>query len=212
MDISALRQDYKQATLDEFTLAPNPFAQFEKWIGEAIKAELPEPNAMTLSTVDAEGRPDARTVLAKQFDERGIVFFTNYESKKAEQMAQNPNVALLFPWISLERQVIVLGSVEKVSTAESLKYFVTRPVASRLGAWVSPQSKVITSRSLLESKWQEMKSRFASGEVPLPSFWGGYRVIPRSFEFWQGRSSRLHDRFRYTRQSDGSWLIERLAP
>lgn len=212
MDISALRQDYKQATLDEFTLAPNPFAQFEKWIGEAIKAELPEPNAMTLSTVDAEGRPDARTVLAKQFDERGIVFFTNYESKKAEQMAQNPNVALLFPWISLERQVIVLGSVEKVSTAESLKYFVTRPVASRLGAWVSPQSKVITSRSLLESKWQEMKSKFASGEVPLPSFWGGYRVIPRSFEFWQGRSSRLHDRFRYTRQSDGSWLIERLAP
>lgn len=212
MDLASLRQEYKQATLDESSIDPNPFAQFEKWISEAIKAEVPEPNAMTLATVDADGRPDARTVLAKQFDDRGIVFFTNYESKKAQQMAHNPNVAILFPWIPLERQVTILGTVEKVSTAESLKYFITRPIASKLGAWVSPQSKVITSRSLLESKWQEMKAKFEGGEVPLPSFWGGYRVIPRSFEFWQGRRSRLHDRFRYTRQSPISWSIERLAP
>lgn len=212
MNLSSLRQEYKQATLDESSIDPNPFAQFEKWISEAIKAEVPEPNAMTLATVDADGRPDARTVLAKQFDERGLVFFTNYESKKAHQMAHNPNVAILFPWIPLERQVTILGTVEKVSTAESLKYFITRPIASKLGAWVSPQSKVITSRSLLESKWQEMKAKFEDGEVPLPSFWGGYRVIPRSFEFWQGRRSRLHDRFRYTRQSPTSWSIERLAP
>ncbi len=212
MNLSSLRQEYKQATLDESSIDPNPFAQFEKWISEAIKAEVPEPNAMTLATVDADGRPDARTVLAKQFDDRGIVFFTNYESKKAQQMAHNPNVAILFPWIPLERQVTILGTVEKVSTAESLKYFITRPIASKLGAWVSPQSKVITSRSLLESKWQEMKAKFEDGEVPLPSFWGGYRVIPRSFEFWQGRRSRLHDRFRYTRQSPTSWSIERLAP
>lgn len=212
MNLSSLRQEYKQATLDESSIDPNPFAQFEKWISEAIKAELPEPNAMTLATVDADGRPDARTVLAKQFDDRGIVFFTNYESKKAQQMAHNPNVAILFPWIPLERQVTILGTVEKVSAAESLKYFITRPIASKLGAWVSPQSKVITSRSLLESKWQEMKAKFEDGEVPLPSFWGGYRVIPRSFEFWQGRRSRLHDRFRYTLKSDGTWSVERLAP
>lgn len=212
MNLADLRQEYRQATLDESTIDANPFVQFEKWMSEAMKAELLEPNAMTLATVDEQGCPDARTVLAKQFDERGLVFFTNYESKKARQMAQNSNVALLFPWIPLERQVTILGTIEKVSTAESLKYFITRPIASKLGAWVSPQSKVITSRSLLESKWQEMKAKFEDGEIPLPSFWGGYRVIPRSFEFWQGRRSRLHDRFRYTRQPDQTWQAERLAP
>jgi pyridoxamine 5'-phosphate oxidase len=167
---------------------------------------------MSLATVGADQRPVVRTVLLKSYDERGFVFFTNFESRKARQIAENANVSVLFPWLALERQVIVCGTAEKIGTAESLAYFLTRPRGSQLGAWVSAQSSVITTRSLLEQKWEEMKRKFGEGEVPLPSFWGGYRIVPREVEFWQGRPSRLHDRFLYTRQADGSWNIERLAP
>jgi pyridoxamine 5'-phosphate oxidase len=177
-----------------------------------MEAKVIEPNAMSLATSGADQRPLLRTVLLKSYDERGFVFFTNFESRKARQMAENPNVALLFPWLALERQVIIRGAAEKISTAESLAYFVTRPRGSQLGAWVSAQSSVITTRSLLEQKWEEMKRKFSEGQVPLPSFWGGYRVVPRDLEFWQGRPSRLHDRFLYTRQGDSSWGIDRLAP
>jgi pyridoxamine 5'-phosphate oxidase len=177
-----------------------------------MDARIVEPNAMCLATAGADARPLARTVLLKSYDERGFVFYTNLESRKARQMAENANVSLLFPWLALERQVIVCGPVEKVSTAETLAYFITRPRGSQLGAWVSAQSSVITTRSLLEEKWEEMKRKFGEGQVPLPSFWGGYRVAPREIEFWQGRPSRLHDRFLYTRQPDASWKIDRLAP
>lgn len=167
---------------------------------------------MALATASLSGRPTVRNVLLKGLDERGLVFFTNYESTKAQEIAENPQVALLFSWLPLERQVEVLGRAEKISHAESLRYFVSRPIGSRLGAWVSQQSRIITSRSLLEMKWQEMRKKFADGNVPLPSFWGGYRVQPQLFEFWQGRPNRLHDRFQYGRQDDDTWLIERLAP
>ncbi|MDX2111567.1 MAG: pyridoxamine 5'-phosphate oxidase [Verrucomicrobiota bacterium] len=213
IDIAGLRREYTQAALDETTLAPNPFDQFQLWFEQACKGGLLEPNAMIVSTVDAEGRPDSRTVLMKKLDAKGLLFFTNFESNKAEQIAANHNVSLLFPWYGLERQVIINGTAEKASMAEALAYFATRPLGSRLGAWASPQSKVITSRSLLEGKLDEMKRKFANGEVPLPSFWGGFRVTPRTFEFWQGRSSRLHDRFRYHRvASTDAWIPERLAP
>jgi pyridoxamine 5'-phosphate oxidase len=208
----ATRSEYTRAELDRGGLRPNPFEQFALWFQEAIDAKITEPNAMSLATAGADQRPLARTVLLKSYDERGFVFYTNFESRKGRQMAENPHVSLLFPWLALERQVIVCGPVEKVSPAETLAYFVTRPRCSQLGAWVSEQSSVITTRSLLEQKWEEMKRKFGDGEVPLPSFWGGFRVIPRNIEFWQGRPSRLHDRFLYTRQSDDSWKIDRLAP
>lgn len=166
---------------------------------------------MVVATSDGM-RPSTRTVLLKAYDERGLVFFTNYESRKARDIALNNHVSLLFPWYALERQVGILGTAERISPAEALAYFASRPHGSRLGAWVSQQSSVITSRRLLEMKWDEMKRKFARGEVPLPSFWGGFRVVPSEFEFWQGRENRLHDRFRYTKQKDHSWQIERLAP
>lgn len=165
---------------------------------------------MVVATTDGV-RPSTRTVLMKAYDERGLVFFTNYESRKARDIALNNHVSLLFTWYALERQVGILGTAERISPAEALAYFASRPHGSRLGAWVSQQSSVITSRRLLEMKWDEMKRKFSQGQVPLPSFWGGFRVVPSEFEFWQGRENRLHDRFRYTR-SDGSWTIERLAP
>jgi pyridoxamine 5'-phosphate oxidase len=206
------RSEYARGELRRATLKPGPFEQFALWFQQAVDAKIAEPNAMCLATTGADQRPLSRTVLLKSYDERGFVFFTNHESRKARQMAENPNVSLLFPWLALERQVIICGSVEKVSTAETLAYFITRPRGSQLGAWVSAQSSIITTRSLLEQKWEEMKRKFGEGEVPLPSFWGGYRVVPREIEFWQGRPSRLHDRFLYTRQPDGSWKIARLAP
>ena len=206
------RSEYTRAALDRASLKPSPFDQFALWFQEAMDAGLAEPNAMSLATAGADQRPLARTVLLKSYDERGFVFYTNFESRKARQMADNPNVSLLFPWLALERQVIVCGAAEKVSTAETLAYFITRPRGSQLGAWVSAQSSVITTRSLLEQKWEEMKRKFGEGQVPLPSFWGGYRVVPREIEFWQGRPNRLHDRFLYTRQPGGSWNIARLAP
>lgn len=210
--LADLRREYSQAGLDLDSSAADPFDQFGAWLDQAVAAGLLEPNAMVLSTVDAEGRPDTRTVLLKGFDRRGPVFFTNYESTKAEQIERQPEVALLLPWYGLERQAKILGRAERISTAESFKYFVSRPLGSRLGAWASPQSKVITSRSLLEMKLEEMKQKFRDGEVPLPSFWGGYRIVPRHWEFWQGRPNRLHDRLTYTPGADGAWVRSRLAP
>ena len=209
MDISAFRNEYLKDTLHRKDLSPNPMDQFEKWFKQTVDAGVPEPNAISLATTDAQGRPSLRTVLVKYFDDRGFVFFTNYESRKAHEMAENDQVSIMFPWVTLERQVIVCGKVTKVTKAESLKYFLTRPKNSQLGAWVSHQSSVVSSRKLLEMKLAELKRKFSAGEVPLPSFWGGYRVEPRTIEFWQGR---VHDRFQYTRQEDNSWIIERLAP
>lgn len=212
MDLTHIRRDYADRGLDRDDLVDDPFQQFERWYQQACDNEILEPNAMSLATATAEGRPSLRTVLLKFFDPRGFVFFTNLESRKARELKENPQASLLFPWIALERQVIIGGSVEAVSAAESLTYFLKRPFGSQTAAWASPQSQVLTSRQLLEMKWEEVKRKFREGEVPLPSFWGGFRLVPREVEFWQGRTSRLHDRFRYTRQAEGSWLIERLAP
>ncbi len=211
-DLGGLRRNYRPAGLTRESLAADPIAQFRGWFDEALACPaICEPNAMTLATAGADGWVTARTVLLKAFDERGFVFFTNYASTKARQMAENARAALLFPWLALERQVAIAGAVEKVSTAESLAYFASRPFASRVGAWVSRQSSVITSRKLLEMKFEEIRRKFAAGEVPLPDFWGGYRVVPETIEFWQGAADRLHDRFLYSREKDG-WRIERLAP
>lgn len=225
-DLAALRRDYRQAGLRRADLHPDPVEQFRRWFEQARAAELLEPNAMVLSTSDGE-RPSSRTVLLKAYDQRGFVFFTNYGSRKARQIGQQSMVSLLFPWYALERQVAIEGRAVKISTAESLAYFSSRPWGSRIGAWVSQQSAVISSRQILELQWQHMKERFARGEIPLPPSWGGYRVVPDSIEFWQGRENRLHDRFLYSRSavsvaedSDGSdrpdgsggWRIERLAP
>ena len=212
MDISSLRQEYLKGGLRRENLDADPLGQFQQWFQQAISAGLLEPNALTLATVDEAGRPSQRTVLLKYFDASGFVFFTNLESRKARHMAANPEVSLLFPWLSLERQIIINGRAEKVSTAESLKYFLSRPRDSQLGAWVSQQSSVISSRSLLEQKLAEIKRKFSSGEVPLPSFWGGYRIVPHEIEFWQGGAGRLHDRFLYTREADATWSIRRLSP
>lgn len=209
---SSLRKEYTRAGLQREDLQPDPFQQFEKWFQQACSAQLVEPNAMSLATVSPTGEPTIRTMLLKYFDSSGFVFFTSYESPKALDMAQNPQVALLFTWLPLERQLRVNGLAEKISTAESLKYFLTRPRGSQLGAWSSQQSHIIGSRQLLEMKFDEIRRKFQEGEIPLPAFWGGYRVVPHRFEFWQGRENRLHDRFRYTLQPDDSWEIARLAP
>jgi pyridoxamine 5'-phosphate oxidase len=207
-----LREQYMREGLELDRLDPDPYAQFETWFAQSVDSGIPEPNAMILATVDADGQPWQRTVLLKIFDTRGFVFFTNYESRKAQQIAVNPRVSLLFAWYALGRQVKVTGGAEKISAAESLKYFATRPRGSRIGAWASPQSQVISSRSLLLQKVDELKRKFAEGEVPLPNFWGGYRVVPQSFEFWQAGEYRLHDRFIYTPGEDPAWAIQRLAP
>jgi len=212
MQLAEMRRNYAARALDLADLDANPFAQFDHWMREAIETQVIEPNAMTLATADAAGRPAVRTVLLKGFDQRGFVFYSNYESAKARDLAANPKVALLFPWLALERQVSAMGIATKITAAESLKYFLSRPRESQIGAWASRQSEVISTRALLESKFAEMKARFANGEIPLPDQWGGYRVTPQSFEFWQGRPNRLHDRFKYTLQSDGSWTIARLMP
>jgi pyridoxamine 5'-phosphate oxidase len=212
MDIADLRKEYGHAGLRRQDLKEDPFKQFEFWFQQAYEANLPEPNAMSLATVDAQGAPTLRTVLLKYFDSQGFVFFTNYESRKARQIQVNPHVSLLFLWIPLERQVQIMGTAAKVPTAESLKYFATRPRGSQLGAWCSQQSTIISSRQMLEITLDEIKRKFVNREIPLPSFWGGYRVVPVSFEFWQGRPNRLHDRFLYSRQQDGPWEIQRLSP
>jgi pyridoxamine 5'-phosphate oxidase len=212
LEIASLRRDYASRGLERDDLAAEPFSQFRQWFQEAQSAELLEPNAMTCATADRTGRVTARTVLLKAFDERGFVFFTNTGSLKARQIADNPQAALLFAWLPLERQVSITGTVEKITAAETLAYFASRPFGSRLGAWVSQQSAIIPSRKLLEMKFEEMKNKFASGDVPLPDFWSGYRVVPGTVEFWQGGKDRLHDRFLYTRQPDDSWSIDRLSP
>ena len=212
MEIFELRNEYRLAELTKKTLLPDPFLQFEKWMGEAIKAELREPNAMVLSTADKNGAPSARTVLLKIYDRSGFVFFTNYHSRKSREIGENPQAALLFPWLDLERQVIIMGKAERISTAESMKYFASRPRGSQLGAWSSEQSSAISSRKLLLMQFEKMKEKFMHGEIPLPDFWGGYRVIPHRFEFWQGRENRLHDRFEFTPDVEGGWKAVRLAP
>ncbi len=211
MDLSDLRQEYANQEHDLATTAASPYEQFQHWFEQATRAELIEPNAMVLSTVDPSGHPNQRTVLLKYFDQHGFVFFTNYGSRKARQIAGNASVSLLFPWYALHRQVEITGTATKVSTAESLKYFAMRPRGSQLGAWVSQQSEVVSSRSVLESKWDELKQKFGQGEIPLPGFWGGYRVQPSRFEFWQGGAKRLHDRIEYLPNGD-QWLRQRLAP
>lgn len=212
MDLSALRLEYANQEHDVATTASCPFEQFQKWFEQAIKAEVIEPNAMVLSTVDENHCPSQRTVLLKYFDIHGFVFFTNYGSRKSSQIQHNHRVSVLFPWLALHRQVEISGMAEKVSTAESLKYFAMRPRGSQLGAWVSRQSEVVSSRSILESKWDELKRRFGEGEIPLPSFWGGYRIKPIRFEFWQGGASRLHDRIEYRPRDETSWQRVRLSP
>lgn len=210
--ISDLRKDYTLQDLSESEIDPNPFIQFKIWFDQALAAQLPEPNAMTIATATPDGQPSARMVLLKDFDDRGFVFFTNYNSRKGQELAANPQVALVFWWAELERQVRILGTVEKVSSEESDGYFEMRPANSRLGAWASNQSEVIKSREFLEQRLQEFQSQYANQEIPRPPHWGGLRVIPTEIEFWQGRSSRLHDRLLYTPLDDGGWKIERLSP
>ncbi|MDP0500227.1 MAG: pyridoxamine 5'-phosphate oxidase [Verrucomicrobiota bacterium JB022] len=211
-DLHDMRQEYGAYSLERQDLSDQPLPFFRQWLEQAEAAGLLEPNAMTVATVDADGQPYTRTVLLKELDERGLVFYTNLGSRKADQLAHNPRVSLLFTWLPLQRQVSINGTAEVLSRGEVMKYFIKRPLGSRLGAWASPQSKVISSRSLLEGKLAELKAKFAQGEVPLPDFWGGYRVVPQSFEFWQGGAHRLHDRFLYQREDGGNWAISRLAP
>ncbi len=209
--LAALRREYGDAGLDVPDLAPDPIAQFRSWLADTIGAGLHEPNAMVVSTVSAEGRPSVRLVLLKGVDERGFVFYTNYESRKARELEANPAVSLLFPWHDLQRQVRVEGWATRVSTEESEAYFEARPRASRLGAWASPQSREVASRSELDDLYAGVEQRF-EGDVPLPPFWGGYRVRPETVEFWQGRKGRLHDRLVYRQLRETGWEILRLAP
>ncbi|CAA6823151.1 MAG: Pyridoxamine 5'-phosphate oxidase (EC [uncultured Sulfurovum sp.] len=211
LDLQEMRTDYKKTTLDESTVPNEPFSLFETWFNQAVESQLKDPNAMLLATSSRENIPNIRAVLLKIFDEKGFVFFTNYHSDKAKEIEENPHVALEFLWLDLERQVRIIGTCEKISTAESMSYFMKRSRGSQIGAWVSEQSTVISSRKMLQMQIEKMKEKFAKGTVPLPDFWGGYRVMPSKIEFWQGRESRLHDRILYTR-TENKWKIERLAP
>ena len=208
-DLSNLRKEYLKSGIVKDNLKSNPIEQFSLWFDQAIEANIIEPSAMSLATSD--DYIGIRTVLLKFFDDKGFVFFTNYESKKSKQLQNNPQAALLFPWLALERQVKIIGSVEKITKLESLKYFSSRPKDSQIGAWSSQQSSKISSRAILIDQFAAMKKKFANGEIPLPEFWGGYRVVPQSIEFWQGRESRLHDRLIYERKDNG-WDISRLSP
>jgi pyridoxamine 5'-phosphate oxidase len=211
MNLADIRTDYRRGKLRREDLNSDPIMQFQLWLEEASAAKIVEPTAMSLAPAGRSGRPLIRTVLLKGLDTRGFVFFTNLESRKARQISENPEVALLFPWLAMERQVIVTGQADKLSAAESFKYFITRPRNSQLAAWASKQSSTISSRKILEMSWEQLKQKWGDGKIPLPSFWGGYRVLPQTIEFWQGGRDRLHDRFEYSRL-DGSWKIERLAP
>lgn len=211
MNIADLRKSYEKAELSESASQADPLRQFAHWLEEAIQSEVPEPNAMTVATVGSDLRPSTRIVLIKDFDERGIVWYTNYQSRKGQELAGNPFAALQFHWVELERVVRIEGSVEKVSDEESDAYFHSRPLDSRIGAWASPQSQVIAGRSVLVTNAARYGAQFLL-QPPRPPHWGGYRLRPERWEFWQGRKSRLHDRLRYVKQEDGTWLRERLAP
>lgn len=210
--IADIRTEYKKQTLLESDVQANPVNQFEKWWGDALNSEIEEANAMTLATASGQGMPSARIVLLKGFSESGFVFFTNYQSHKGKELEENPNACLVFFWKELERQVRITGPVEKISAVESDEYFLSRPEASRIGAWASPQSSVIKAREVIDENSLAFVNRFAGGNIPRPPHWGGYIVKPLVFEFWQGRPSRLHDRIRYTLTENKSWMIERLAP
>jgi pyridoxamine 5'-phosphate oxidase len=208
-DLSSLRKEYLQSGIVREDLNSSPIEQFSLWFSQAMDADIIEPTAMSLATSDES--IGIRTVLLKYFDDKGFVFFTNYESKKSRQIQKNPQAAILFPWLALERQVKIIGRVEKISNLESLKYFSSRPKDSQIGAWASEQSARISSRSVLIEQFASMKKKFTKGDIPLPDFWGGFRVVPQSIEFWQGRANRLHDRFIYERQ-ESEWTISRLSP
>lgn len=210
-DLENLRREYRTRPLQRTDLATDPIVQFKQWFTEALDASVLDVNAMSIATVAADGQPSLRTVLLKHFDTSGFVFYTNLDSRKAREMAGNARVALLFYWAEVSRQVRISGTVSRVSVAESLRYFLTRPRDSQIGAWVSEQSRVVEGRQFLETKFNELKARFAAGEVPLPAFWGGFRVAAQTMEFWQARENRLHDRFLYSRNTTG-WTIDRLAP
>ncbi|MBU14157.1 MAG: pyridoxamine 5'-phosphate oxidase [Gammaproteobacteria bacterium] len=211
MDLEALRREYLKDGLEREDLADDPFDQFEKWMAQFLELGLADPTAMTVATVAPDGQPSQRIVLLKHVDQSGFVFYTNYSSRKASEIDANPKISLHFPWHVVERQIKVCGVAKKVSQAESLRYFTSRPKGSQLAAAASPQSKVISSRSLLLNEFERLKQKFREGEIPLPDFWGGYRVVPSEIEFWQGGQNRLHDRFRYSRSGD-AWEIDRLAP
>lgn len=210
--MQALRREYTRLPLQRETMAAEPFTEFAAWLAGAEQAGLIEPNAMALATVDENGRPSVRMVLLKEFDERGFVFYTNYESRKGRELAANPWAALTFWWGSLQRQVRIEGRVERVTAEESDAYYNSRPAGSRIGAWASHQSQVIENRAILEERWAELEAEFAAQGIVRPPFWGGFRVVPTAVEFWQGGVNRLHDRFLYSRQTDGNWQIERLSP
>jgi len=213
VDLSQFRREYLKGGMKRVDLDTDPVLQFSSWFEQARKTEIADPTAMILATVGKSGQPSQRTVLLKYFDEKGFVFFTNFGSRKAAEIKENTKVSLLFVWLELERQVMVNGIAAKITTAESAKYFMSRPKESQMAAWVSSQSHPVSSRQLLLQKFQEMKHKIGEGKVPLPSFWGGYRVEPREIEFWQGRKNRLHDRFLYTKESgSGDWSVDRLAP
>ncbi len=210
--LSDLRREYAVGGLDESDLTPDPIAMFRRWLHDATVASLHEPNAMVLATVSGDGLPSSRMVLLKGLDDRGFAFFTNYQSRKADELAANPACALLFPWHALERQVRVEGRATRLSAEENAAYFGSRPRASQIGAWASPQSQVVASRTALDERYDAAAARFGEdGDVPVPPYWGGYRVAPEAVELWQGRRGRMHDRIRYRRDGDG-WVTERLAP
>ena len=212
MSIADMRRQYSQGHLTDNDLTDHPADLFKQWLGAAIEAGIPDPTAMTVATVDADGQPSQRIVLLKDYDHEGFVFYTNLGSRKAKELSENPRISLHFPWFFMERQVRICGTAQKLTTAQNAKYFLSRPKDSQLAAWASQQSQPISSRELLMTQVHQMKEKFAKKDIPLPDFWGGFKVIPHQIEFWQGGEDRLHDRFEYTKQADNRWTTQRLMP